>query len=146
MIISLIEKKKMPDKIFIDTNLWIYLHSDDTSKKQLIHTLLEKQFENIVISVQILNECFNSLTRKKITSFIEAKNIVENIADSYMVLPLILETTKQAIAIQARYQFSYYDSLVVATALQAECKILYTEDLQHGQIIEKQLTIINPFL
>jgi predicted nucleic acid-binding protein len=47
--------------------------------------------------------------------------------------------------LRERYKFSFYDSVIVASALRARCKILYFEDLQHGQVIEKQLRVTNPF-
>ncbi len=50
-----------------------------------------------------------------------------------------------AIDIREKYKFQYYDSLIIATALENKCTILYSEDMQHGQIIERQLKIINPF-
>ena len=53
---------------------------------------------------------------------------------------------RQAWTIAARYRFSHYDSLIIAAALASDCSTLYSEDLQHGQIIESQLTICNPFL
>ena len=56
-----------------------------------------------------------------------------------------IETIKKAYFIANKYKFSFYDSLIVAAALECNCKILYSEDLQHKQVIEKSLTIINPF-
>jgi len=55
-------------------------------------------------------------------------------------------TILKACEIAARYQFSFYDSMIVAAALESNCEILYTEDMQHNQIINNTLTIINPFL
>ncbi len=136
----------MQDKVFIDTNLWIYLHTADSSKKRTVELLLEKKFEHVVISTQVLNECFNTLTRKHIASASDAQNIIANIADSYWVLPLTKDITCAAIKIFMDYKLSFYDSLIVAAALSADCKILYSEDMQHNQIIESRLTIINPFL
>jgi hypothetical protein len=50
-----------------------------------------------------------------------------------------------ACQIAEKYQFSFYDSLIIASALKCDCYTLYSEDLQHGQIIEDKLKIINPF-
>ena len=52
---------------------------------------------------------------------------------------------ERGLELRARYQFSFYDSLIISAALEAGCKTLYSEDLQHGQIIG-QLTIVNPFV
>jgi len=136
----------MQDKIFVDTNLWIYLHTADMLKKHTVELLLKKQFENVVISAQVLNECFNILTRKQIASASDAQSIVVNIADSYWVLPLTENITRIAMDIFRRYKLSFYDSLIVAAALSADCKTLYSEDMQNGQVIENRLTIVNPFV
>ena len=56
------------------------------------------------------------------------------------------ETIKKAIEIANKYGFSFYDSLIINAAIESGCKMLYSEDMQHGQVIEKKLTIINPFV
>lgn len=62
-------------------------------------------------------------------------------------IQLILPTTiRRALTITERYGFSIYDSLIVATALEAGCSTLYSEDMHHGQVIEERLTLVNPFL
>ena len=55
------------------------------------------------------------------------------------------KTIFEACHLAARYQFSFYDSLILSAALECECSILYSEDMSHGQVIEKKLTITNPF-
>jgi predicted nucleic acid-binding protein len=57
-----------------------------------------------------------------------------------------IDTINSALNIHFKYHFSYYDSLIIASALQNECSILYSEDLNHNQKIENVLTIINPFI
>lgn len=61
------------------------------------------------------------------------------------VVPIQAETTLSAVTIMERYQFSFYDSLIIATALAANCTTLYSEDMQHSQLIDNQLLILNPF-
>jgi predicted nucleic acid-binding protein len=61
------------------------------------------------------------------------------------VEPLSIETHERGLAIAARYGLSVYDAMIVASALLAGCKKLFSEDLQHGQIFERQLTVRNPF-
>jgi predicted nucleic acid-binding protein len=55
-------------------------------------------------------------------------------------------TIKKALALNERYEYSYYDCLIIASSLEAGCKYLFSEDMQHGQIIENSLKIINPFV
>ncbi len=98
-----------------------------------------------IISVQVLNE-FVSVARKKLKlSFAEIHQILNSIRPLCSVKPLSQTTHELACHLAERYDFSIYDACIVASALEAECKILYTEDLQHNQRIEN-LKIKNPFL
>jgi predicted nucleic acid-binding protein len=60
-------------------------------------------------------------------------------------LPITLDTHGEALAIAERYSYRIYDALIVASALEARCAILYSEDMQDGQVIDGRLTIRNPF-
>lgn len=60
-------------------------------------------------------------------------------------MPVTAETIREAIRLAALYQLSHWDSLIVAAALLADCEILYSEDLQHQQLFEKRLRVVNPF-
>jgi predicted nucleic acid-binding protein len=62
------------------------------------------------------------------------------------VEPLTATTHDRGMEICERYKFSFYDSVIVAAALIVGAKVLYSEDLQHGQVIDRQLRIVNPFL
>jgi predicted nucleic acid-binding protein len=64
----------------------------------------------------------------------------------FEVIALTKQTVASAFDMMTRYQFSYWDSLIIAAALENQCPWLYTEDLQDGQQIEKTLTVYNPFL
>jgi predicted nucleic acid-binding protein len=76
----------------------------------------------------------------------EATEIVEDIASLYEVVGLNKFSVAKAIQIHTKYQYSYYDSLIIASALENDCTILNTEDMQTGQVIEGTLTIVNPFI
>ncbi len=65
--------------------------------------------------------------------------------DVVFVSPLTVKTVRIGWKIKMKYRFSYYDSLIVASALENDCSILYTEDMQNGQLIEDKLRIVNPF-
>jgi len=71
--------------------------------------------------------------------------LVGAIAEECDICPVNLKTVEKAWHIRIKYQFSYWDSLIVASALGMNCSVLYTEDLQHNQIIEEKLKIVNPF-
>ncbi len=135
----------MKDKVFVDTNLWIYLYSED-KKSVIVRKLINESFSKIVLSTQILNEMFNVLTKKSIKSSFEAKEIIDNFINFFEIRDLNFPLTIKAINIFIRYHYSFWDSLIIASALEAGCSILYTEDMQHNQIIDGTLKIVNPFL
>jgi predicted nucleic acid-binding protein len=133
----------MPDvKAFFDTNVLLYLLSDDESKANRTEELLA---DRGVISVQVLNEFAAVASRKLALSWNEIKDILASIRAVCEIEPLSLESHDRGIEIAERYGFSIFDAMIVASALQAECRILYSEDLQHGQLIANQLRIRNPF-
>jgi predicted nucleic acid-binding protein len=132
----------MPDKPFLDTNVIIYAFSADDPRSEKAYALLEA---GGVISVQILNELVNVWRRKQRRAWEEIQDgldVVKVLLGSPQ--PLTVELHEAAVTIAREYEFSIYDSLIVAAALRAGCSILYSEDLQHRQTIE-QLTIRNPF-
>ncbi|MGH9551671.1 MAG: PIN domain-containing protein [Terriglobales bacterium] len=97
-----------------------------------------------VISVQVLNEFASVALGKKAVNFREVREILSILGAVCVVKPLDVETHERGLNVAERYQFSIYDSMIIAAALQAGCSILYTADLSSGQRIE-QLTISNPF-
>lgn len=136
----------MPANIFIDTNLWVYLYAKNPPEKYgQVRQLIINQFEQIIISTQILGELYHVLTRKNLTTPAKAQTIVVEMATSFPVLEIDTAKVLQALDISDRYQYSYWDSLVIAAALLAECQILYSEDMQHRQVVNEKLQILNPF-
>ncbi len=140
----------MVDKIFLDTNILVYLFDKSERQKQTkIKTLVSEYFSQskFFLSVQVINEFINVTTRK-ITFPIpvdKQKEIIELVSDLFLVTPLNLSTTLGALEVSRKYRLSYWDSLIISSALENKCNILYTEDMQNGFIIEDKLTIINPF-
>ncbi len=134
----------MNDKVFIDTNVWVYLHSDSI-KVNVAAQLVEKEFAKIIISTQVLTELYNVLVKKNFKTRVEAGNIVDNLTKYFKISNITSDIVKNGIEIANNLQFSIYDSLIIATALQYQCVILYSEDLQHEQIINGKLKIVNPF-
>ncbi len=137
----------MNDRVFIDTNIFVYAALQDDSnnnKHKIAIDLLQSNIE-IIINTQVINEFYNVLVKHKIqdTKIIDYCNeIIENtFVDSQNI-----ETLRTAWRIKIKYCFSLWDSLVVASAIQNNCRILYSEDMQHNQIIENSLKIVNPFI
>jgi len=140
----------MKDKIFIDTNIFVYAFlepKEDLDKQkhlQAVNLLKSIQEFNVVISVQVLNEFYNALLKYNINDN-KILQKLQQIIDIVYIASLTLDTVIKCWEIRSKYKFSYYDSLIVASALENDCKILYTEDMQNGQIIEDRLKIVNPF-
>jgi predicted nucleic acid-binding protein len=128
---------------FFDTSVLLYLLSKDATKADRVETLLA---ERGTISVQVLNEFATVATRKLKMPLPEVREVLDTIRAVCDVEPVTIETHDQALAIVERYGFSLYDSLLIAAALIAGSKVLYCEDLQHGQLIDRQLRIVNPFV
>ena len=120
----------------------LYLYDLDNEKKRRAKDILKS---NQYISTQVLNEFSNiSIKKLKLNHDDLSKNL-KKIIEKTTVFVFNEDTILDAIDIREKYKFQYYDSLIIATALENKCTILYSEDMQHGQIIERQLKIINPF-
>jgi len=138
----------MNDKIFIDTNILVYAHDRSSGKKyEISKTIVEKLWvgRNGVLSTQVLQEFFYIVTKKIISplSISKAKEIVEKLLYWQIVVndgQIIL----QAIDLCKKYKYSFWDSLIIQSAISAKANLLLTEDLQSGQIIEG-VKILNPF-
>jgi len=129
------------ERAFFDTNVLLYLLSDDQEKAERAETLLAGRG---TISVQVLNEFTSVASRKRRMEISEIREMTATFRALCQVEPITLETHDLGLAVGERYGFSVYDALIVASAQIAKCELLYSEDLQHGQKIEN-LTILNPF-
>ena len=130
-------------RAFIDSNIVPYALGDDLLKQQAAWRIL---FQFPLISVQVLNECSNVLIKKRKIDKSLVLSTLQDILKFVSVEAIGMPIVETAWILLDRYQFSYFDSLILASALTANCQILYSEDLQHGQVIDERLTIINPFL
>ena len=140
----------MKDKFFIDTNVFVYSFDKQNDKKrkkanELIKTALLNH--GGCISSQVIQEFMNVATKKfdMPMSIPDCEKYLKNVLSPICHVFTSLELYYKSLDVMERWQYSFYDSLIIAAALQAECKILYSEDLQHNQKIQ-YLTIINPFL
>jgi predicted nucleic acid-binding protein len=128
---------------FFDTNVFVYAVVQDDPRSQKAEELIA---EGGTVSVQVLNE-FAAVARQKAKMpWDEVRFAIENIkALCPNPLPVTLDTHQEALAIAEKYGYRIYDALMVASALEAGCTTLYSEDLRDGQVIEGRLTIRNPF-
>lgn len=127
---------------FVDTNVLLYLLSDDAAKADRAEALLR---ERIVISVQVLNEFANVARRKLRLEWSAVSQALLDIRRFAEVRPLTLETHERGIVLAKRYQLSVYDAMIAAAALDAGCETLASEDFSAGQRLERRLTVCNPF-
>lgn len=132
------------DRSFIDTNILVYLSSNEETKKGTV-TNLVYGLENAVISTQVLGEFSNVIIRSKILPADKLTEYIQMFSESFEVYRIKAETIINAVKIKEKYRFSFWDSMIISAALETDCKILYSEDMQHLQKIENKLTIFNPF-
>lgn len=129
--------------VFFDTSVVFYLLSADQHKADRVEALLA---EGGAISVQVLNEFATVARRKRALGWSEVRETLSAIRAVCVTHPLTEEIHDRGIDIAERYGFSMYDSTIVAAAQVAGCRILFSEDLQHRQVIDKTLTVRNPFI
>jgi predicted nucleic acid-binding protein len=127
---------------FFDTNVLVYLASGDASRA-------DRAEETIAgggsISVQVLNELANVARRKMQMSWDETHALLNIVRGLLTVHPLTVETHEAGLRLAERYGFSIYDAMIAASALEADCDTLWSEDMQHGMTLDEGLLIANPF-
>jgi len=128
--------------VFFDTNVLLYLLSEDAAKADRAEALIAGGGR---ISVQILNEFAAVASRKLSMSLGEIRQVLEVVRAVCDVEPICEATHDRGLAVSERYGFSIYDSMIVSSALLAGCQVLFSEDLQDGQSIDDQLTVRDPF-
>jgi len=133
----------MKDRVFLDSNVIIYSLGMDKVKKEISVDLLKN---SPYISVQVVNEVVNISTKKLKMTPSDAYQIGRVLINTCKTVSLTGNIVLKGFDIAEKYGFSFWDSLIIAAAMENECSILYTEDLQHNQSIENKLTIKNPYL
>jgi len=131
-------------KTSLDTNVIIYNHGIAGDAKQLIADSL---LDNVpIISTQVISEYLNVIRRISKMNKSDLLRMCAEWLENCQIQSVSLSTIKLAHHLVQRYDFQLFDSIIVASALEAECDILYSEDLHHGLIVEDKLTILNPFI
>lgn len=134
----------MSDRVFLDTNILVYAHTDVYIAKQSVAQQLTIDNQSF-ISTQVLQELSNTLNRKFKHTWTDVEKVLTNASSNNNLYTNTEATIKNACQLAQRYRFSFYDSLIIAAALACDCKLLYSEDLNNGQLIERKLRIVNPF-
>lgn len=131
---------------FVDSNVWLYafIQGQDQEKSTLAQAII--QSNDIVVSSQVINEvCFN-LIKKANFNEADIQNLIESFYANYEVIEIRKAELQKASELPIRYQFSFWDSLIVSCALASGADRLFSEDMNSGLVVEKQLEIINPLL
>lgn len=130
---------------FVDTNVWLYafIENGDSAKSARASGLIQQG--SIRLSTQVVNEVCVNLLKKAKFSENALRQLIDAFYTKYDVADLQRSTFLAASDLRDRYSFSYWDSVIVASALETGAEILYSEDMQDGLLVNNQLRIVNPF-
>jgi predicted nucleic acid-binding protein len=131
----------MPGRFF-DTNVLLYVVSGDAGKSDRAEQLIR---DGGTISVQVLNEIANVSRRKLGLSWAETRALLSTVRGLLPVQPVTIDVHETGLDLAERYGLSTYDAMIAASALQADCDTLWSEDMQHGIVLNDRLRIVNPF-
>ena len=131
-------------RIALDSNILIYNHSLEHEDKRRIAGNFFR--ENPVVSSQVISEYLNVMKRNFKLQKLELIQICSLWLEKCHVQPVILSTIKLAHYLINKYGLQMFDSIIISAAMEADCDILFSEDMQNGQVIENMLTITNPFI
>lgn len=134
----------MNGRVFVDTNVLVYAHTDlDPAKQSVAQSLI---LENDTwVSTQLLQELSNVLFKKFGKSWKEIEAVLTNVMEAHAIHTNSESTIVDACRLAATYRYSFYDSLIISAGAESGCTTLFSEDLATGQVIEGKLTITNPF-
>ncbi len=130
---------------FIDTNIWLYafVKTQDSKKSAIASSIIQEK--EIIISTQIISEVCVNLIKKIQFSEEDIQNLITSFYEKYTVVEISKEILLKASELRKQNSLSYWDSVVVASALYPDTNILYSEDMQDGLIVENKLVVTNPF-
>jgi predicted nucleic acid-binding protein len=137
----------MPAEVFIDSNIWLYALIESAKpdpRAAAARALIAAQIRP-VISTQVIREVSVNLLRKAGVTEPAIRELVRSWYADCLVTDISEAQFLHASRLREQLSVSYWDSLIVAAALDAGCAVLYSEDLQHGQMVAGQMTIVNPF-
>ena len=129
-------------RCFIDSNIWLYAFIETPEKSLVAKSLIEGA--DITISTQVINEVSVNLIKKAQFPEEKIRLLIESFFNKYNVLEIGIEILFKASDIRKHHKFSFWDSLILSSALHGYCDVLYSEDMQTGYLMDS-VTIINPF-
>lgn len=132
----------MKDKGFLDSNILIY--PIDNQKFKIVETIVNSDAD-VFISTQVINEFINVYFKKSLLSFSNILEVSKKFISSFNLTLISDKTIFKALEIKNNYKYSYYDCLIISSALENNCNILMSEDLHHSQKLDNSLIVVNPF-
>ncbi|MBO9613982.1 MAG: PIN domain-containing protein [Dyadobacter sp.] len=134
----------MTTNIALDTNVLLYLYdANDHTKRRVSESIVAS---SPIISTQVVSEFINVTKRVLKLPKQEILYKCNLVFDRCQIISIDQEILNHSYYILKKYDFQIFDSIIISSTLAANCNTLYSEDLQHSQLIEGKLTIINPFL
>jgi predicted nucleic acid-binding protein len=127
---------------FFDTNVLVHIASGAPVKADRAEALIGG---GGAISVQVLNELANVARRKMLMSWHDTHAFLSLLRGLLTVHAAAVETHETGLALAERYNLSIYDAMIAASALHADCETLWSEDMQHGVVLDNRLRIVDPF-
>jgi len=136
----------MSDRVFLDTNILVYalLDNDGLKHAQALKLMESLKGKFLFISTQVVNELYVALLKHSIEEK-ELETKINKIIEIYNIPFTTVLTLRTGWSIRRKYKLSYWDCIILASALESECSVIYSEDMQDGQKIEGKLEILNPF-
>jgi predicted nucleic acid-binding protein len=132
------------NKIALDTNTLIYLYdSTNEHKRDISDSLIQLQ---PYIPAQVVSEFLNVSKRLLKIPKLEVLKKCNSVFSRCNLLPTTFTVLQKSETLISKYDVQLFDAIIIATALEGGCNVLYTEDMHHGMIIEESLTLINPFI
>lgn len=128
---------------FLDSNIILYLFDSDLEKREVAKRLIRR---NAHVNAQVLIEVGNVCKKRLKWTKHEVGELWYHLMSDCEVSGISEEIIADAIYLTEKYDFQLFDAIIVSGALDAECSVLYSEDMQHNLLVEDRLTIINPFL
>ena len=133
----------MRDSFFIDSNIALYALDNNAAEKK--KTALNIISEVPVISPQVIFECLNVCIKKLKYDKEASLEFISFLISASFMQPETEDVVTAALRLFGKYSIQVFDSKIIASALAADCSILYSEDMKNGLVIDNRLTIVNPF-
>jgi predicted nucleic acid-binding protein len=133
-------------RTFIDSNIWLYafIRGQDPYKAQRANELI-RAISDICVSTQAVNEVCVNIIKNKLLDEPSIRALIDTFYGKYTVIEVTHLVLREASALREHFSLSYWDSMIIAAALEGGATYLQSEDMQDGLVVRGQLTIVNPF-